>query len=88
MGVPIQEKWIDRHRHELSCGAALAVGGLLDFISGRIPRAPLWMRRLGVEWCYRLCREPRRMFRRYVLGNPLFLLRVMLRRGEGAAANR
>ena len=82
MGVPKQEKWIARHRHELVCGAALAVGGLLDFVSERIPRAPLWMRRMGLEWCYRLYQEPRRMFRRYVIGNPLFLLRVIFRKGK------
>ena len=76
-GVPAQEKWIDAHRKELHCGAALAVGGLLDFVSGRIPRAPLWMRRAGIEWIYRLYQEPVRLFRRYVLGNPLFLFRVL-----------
>lgn len=80
MGVPKQEKWIARHRKELVCGVALAVGGLLDFVSERIPRAPLWMRKLSIEWCYRLYQEPRRMFRRYVLGNPLFLLRVLFRK--------
>ena len=80
MGVPKQEKWIARHLNELSCGAALAVGGLLDFVSERIPRAPVWMRRMGIEWCYRLYQEPRRMFRRYVLGNPLFLFRVIFRK--------
>ena len=58
----------------------MAVGGLLDFVSERIPRAPLWMRKLGIEWCYRLYQEPVRLFRRYVIGNPLFLLRVMFRK--------
>ncbi len=77
MGVPKQEKWIALHRKELVCGVALAVGGLLDFVSERIPRAPLWMRRMGIEWCYRLWQEPRRMFRRYVLGNPLFVFRIL-----------
>ena len=80
MGVPKQEKWIARHRNELVCGTTLAVGGLLDFVSERIPRAPMWMRRLGIEWCYRLYQEPRRMFRRYVIGNPLFVLRVIFRK--------
>ena len=75
-GVPKQEKWIAAHLGELRCGAVLAVGGLLDFVSGRIPRAPLWMRRLGIEWLYRLKCEPVRMFRRYVIGNPLFLMRL------------
>ena len=75
-GVPQQEKWIAAHLGELKCGCAIAVGGLLDFVSGRIPRAPLWMRRLGIEWLYRLRCEPVRMFRRYVIGNPLFLSRL------------
>lgn len=80
MGVPRQEKWIARHLSELNCGAVMAVGGLLDFVSERIPRAPLWMRKLGLEWCYRLYQEPVRLFRRYVIGNPLFLLRVVFRK--------
>lgn len=75
-GVPRQEKWIAAHLNELKCGSILAVGGLLDFVSGRIPRAPLWMRRMGIEWLYRLKCEPLRLFRRYVIGNPLFLLRL------------
>lgn len=76
-GVPLQEKWIAAHLAELDCACAIAVGGLFDFVSGRIPRAPAWMRRLGVEWTWRLLQEPRRMFRRYVFGNPLFIWRVM-----------
>ena len=75
-GVPGQELWIADHQHDLACRAAIAVGGLFDFVSGRIPRAPKWMRRLGVEWAFRLYQEPVRLFRRYVIGNPLFLLRV------------
>ena len=75
-GVPLQEKWIAAHRDALPCGAILAVGGLFDFVSGRIPRAPRWMRRLGIEWVYRLRQEPTRLFARYVLGNPFFLWRL------------
>lgn len=80
-GVPLQEKWIAAHRDALACRAAMAVGGLFDFVSGRIPRAPAWMRRLGVEWIFRLYQEPVRLFRRYVLGNPLFLWRLARQRG-------
>ena len=76
LGVPLQEKWIARNLARLDCGAVIAVGGLLDFVSGRIPRAPAWMRRLGIEWFYRFLQEPRRMFRRYIIGNPLFLWRL------------
>ena len=75
-GVPGQELWIADHREELACRAAIAVGGLFDFVSGRIPRAPKWMRRCGIEWTFRLYQEPGRMFRRYVVGNPLFLWRI------------
>ena len=89
LGVPMQEKWIDAHMDELGgIGSVLAVGGLLDFLSGRIPRAPKWVRRASLEWAWRLAMEPRRMFRRYVIGNWLFLHRVALekkRRKSGRA---
>ena len=89
MGVPRQEEWIVGHRAQLSCGVAIGVGGLFDFASGRIPRAPLWMRKLRIEWTYRLYNEPVRLFRRYIIGNPLFILRVIFcgskaRHGEDA----
>lgn len=77
LGVPKQEKWMAAHLHELRCGAVIGVGGLLDFMSGRIPRAPHWLRRLGLEWSWRLAMEPARLFRRYVIGNPLFVCRVV-----------
>ncbi|HEX9166933.1 MAG TPA: WecB/TagA/CpsF family glycosyltransferase, partial [Gemmatimonadales bacterium] len=76
MGVPRQDVWL---AHNLAaCGATvgIGVGGLFDFYSGRIPRAPLWMRRAGLEWVYRLYQEPRRMWRRYLIGNVVFLARV------------
>jgi N-acetylglucosaminyldiphosphoundecaprenol N-acetyl-beta-D-mannosaminyltransferase len=73
LGVPGQEKWLDRNREALKVGAALAVGGLFDFYSGSIPRAPLWLRELGMEWTFRLYQEPLRLWRRYVLGNVVFL---------------
>lgn len=76
MGVPTQELWLDRSRSALSPGVLMGVGGLFDFYSGRIPRAPLWLREIGMEWVWRLVQEPRRMWRRYIIGNPLFLFRV------------
>ncbi|MEO0423772.1 MAG: WecB/TagA/CpsF family glycosyltransferase, partial [Pseudomonadota bacterium] len=72
-GVPHQDEWLARHHAHLSVGAALGVGGLFDFYSGRIPRAPRWLRELGGEWLFRLYQEPMRLFRRYVVGNPAFL---------------
>lgn len=80
MGVPRQERWIAENLSERHCTLALGVGALLDFMSGSIPRAPLQMRRLGLEWLFRLSVEPMRLWRRYIVGNPLFLMRVLGRR--------
>ena len=76
-GAPLQEKWISLHRHELKPDVLMGVGGLFDFYSGTISRAPDWIREIGLEWIYRMLQEPGRMWRRYVVGNPLFLYRVM-----------
>lgn len=77
MGVPRQEFWISENVTADHCTLAIGVGALFDFLSGQVPRAPLWMRRLRIEWVHRLVLEPGRMWRRYVLGNPLFLFRVL-----------
>ena len=78
LGVPKQEAWIRNNLEKLPGCVAIGVGGLLDFVSGRIPRAPLWMRKLNIEWCFRLYCEPVRLFKRYIIGNPLFIARVLL----------
>jgi exopolysaccharide biosynthesis WecB/TagA/CpsF family protein len=80
LGVPRQEMWIDRNITSQHCTMPIAVGALLDFLSGNIPRAPLWLRRMRLEWVYRLWIEPARMWRRYILGNPVFLARVAAQR--------
>jgi N-acetylglucosaminyldiphosphoundecaprenol N-acetyl-beta-D-mannosaminyltransferase len=72
-GAPAQDLWIWRNRGRLTARAAMGVGGTLDFIAGRIPRAPLWMQRAGLEWLYRLAREPRRIRRQAVLVQFLWL---------------
>ena len=77
MGAPHQDLWIRRHRAELDVPVVMAVGRLFDFYSGRIPRAPAWMRASGLEWVYRLYREPTRMWRRYLVGNVTFLARAL-----------
>lgn len=77
MGAPRQELWLAEHRAQLSPAVCMGVGGLFDFYSGRIPRAPLWMREIGLEWCWRLLQEPTRMWKRYIVGNPLFLYRIL-----------
>lgn len=78
MGVPLQELWIKDAKNELSSVKLCVAGGaILDFISGTIPRAPLWMRKLNLEWFYRLILEPDRMWRRYVLGNFKFFANIL-----------
>jgi N-acetylglucosaminyldiphosphoundecaprenol N-acetyl-beta-D-mannosaminyltransferase len=77
-GVPTQECWIDEHAGELAVPVVLGVGALLDFYSGRMRRAPRLVRELRSEWLYRLMLEPRRLSRRYLLGNPAFIARALL----------
>lgn len=78
MGVPLQEKWIARNRHRLDVPVVMGVGGLFDYYSGRIPRAPQVVRTCKSEWIWRLAMEPRRMAMRYTWGNALFLGHVVL----------
>lgn len=77
MGVPRQELWIARNLGPEHCTLPIAVGALLDFLSGSVPRAPAWMRQFRLEWLFRLIIEPGRLWRRYIVGNPLFLFRVL-----------
>lgn len=79
MGNPIQEKWIHRNAPRLKCDLCIGVGGLFDHLSGRLRRAPLWMRRCGVEWVHILISQPHK-WRRYLVGNPLFLARALVDR--------
>ncbi len=76
LGVPHQDLWLARNRRTLLPPVRLGVGGLFDFFSGRVPRAPKILRDHGLEWIWRLCQEPRRMWRRYLLGNLIFGLRT------------
>lgn len=80
LGVPMQEIWITEHFDELNVPVCLAVGALFDFLSNSVRRAPKLFRRMGLEWVYRLAREPRRLWRRYLLGNVSFLSRVFAAR--------
>jgi N-acetylglucosaminyldiphosphoundecaprenol N-acetyl-beta-D-mannosaminyltransferase len=75
-GVPRQEQWIAKWKETSGAKVSIGVGGLFDFYSGRIPRAPIWMRELGMEWFYRFIQEPGRMWKRYFIGNAIFLFRV------------
>jgi N-acetylglucosaminyldiphosphoundecaprenol N-acetyl-beta-D-mannosaminyltransferase len=77
MGTPNQERWMAANRHRLEAPVLIGVGAAFDFHSGWVPQAPLWMRRSGLEWLFRLSHEPRRLWKRYLLGNPLFILKVL-----------
>jgi len=77
-GAPLQEEWIDIHSEYITAPVVVGVGGLFDFYSGNTLRAPIWMREIGLEWIYRLMQEPKRMWKRYIVGNPLFLIRTYL----------
>jgi exopolysaccharide biosynthesis WecB/TagA/CpsF family protein len=77
MGVPRQEQFASRVLVSGTCTVPIAVGALFDLHTGIIPRAPEWMRSTRTEWVFRLWKEPRRLWRRYIMGNPLFLLRVI-----------
>src|SRR5690606_19720239 len=77
MGVPRQEIWIMEHAARIEIPVVLGVGALLDFVAGRVPRAPASVRRLRLEWLFRLLVGPRRLFGRYVIGTPVFLSRAL-----------
>lgn len=77
MGTPTQERWIERHAPDLEVPVIWAVGALFDFVSGRLRRGPRLLTEHGCEWLCRLAVEPRKLWRRYLVGNPLFFLRVV-----------
>lgn len=75
-GNPLQELWIDANLAHLDVRLAVGVGALFDFLAGRVVRAPRWIRKMRGEWVYRLWLEPKRLWRRYIVGNVLFVWRV------------
>ena len=84
LGCPKQEQWMAEMQDRLQAKAVLAVGQALDILAGRTKRAPALLRNHGGEWAYRLCKEPRRLWKRYMVTNSLFvlfLLRARLERG-------
>ncbi|WP_185984839.1 WecB/TagA/CpsF family glycosyltransferase [Aureimonas mangrovi] len=82
MGVPAQERFIAEKLADGDARLAIGVGALFDFVAGRVPRAPEAWRRARLEWAYRLSREPRRLARRYLLGNPVFIAHALRQRRE------
>ena len=72
LGCPKQEKWMHAQRRLLKC-TQIGVGAAFDYIANVVPSSPLWIHRCGLEWAYRLCREPRRLWKRYLVTNTMFL---------------
>jgi N-acetylglucosaminyldiphosphoundecaprenol N-acetyl-beta-D-mannosaminyltransferase len=78
LGTPKQDYWVARHRPLLTAPVLIAVGAAFDFHAGLLRQAPRWMQRSGLEWLFRLLQEPRRLAYRYLVYNPLFVMRVAM----------
>jgi N-acetylglucosaminyldiphosphoundecaprenol N-acetyl-beta-D-mannosaminyltransferase len=85
LGAPKQELWCARVLDAVRPAVAIGIGASLDFVAGHVRRAPSWMSRAGLEWLYRLAQEPRRLWRRYLIRDPAFVLIILrtLRRPRG-----
>ena len=79
-GMPLQEQWLMRNWERIEANVALTGGAVFDYVSGQLRRGPRWMTDHNMEWLARLIIEPRRLWRRYLIGNPLFLWRVLKQR--------
>ena len=79
LSTPKQERWMAAHRDRLQAAALLGVGAAFDMHAGLLPQAPAWMQRRGLEWAYRLAKEPRRLWKRYLGNNPRFVLAIARR---------
>ncbi len=80
LGAPKQEKWIKKHRQELKVDVATGQGGTYDYEAGRIKRAPIWIQKIGMEWFWRLLKEPKRIKRQMVL--PVYLVKLVLKKDK------
>lgn len=79
LSTPKQERWMAAHVDRVNAPALLGVGAAFDIHAGVLPQAPQWMQQRGLEWVYRLAREPRRLWRRYLRNNPVFVYKIMRR---------
>ncbi len=79
-GMPLQEKWLRENQHLLRANVILTGGAVFDYVSGELKRGPQYLTNHGFEWLARLLIEPKRLWKRYVIGNPLFLWRVLMHR--------
>lgn len=79
LSTPKQERWMASHVGRVPAAALIGVGAAFDIIAGNVPQAPVWMQQRGLEWLFRLSREPRRLWRRYLRNNPRFVYEVLRR---------
>ncbi len=87
MGMPLQEQWILMHRDRLPACLIFNAGSCFEYVAGVKKRCPTWMGSMGLEWLYRLVQEPRRLWRRYLIGNPLFVARILVERFRPKRSN-
>ncbi len=85
MGNPLQERWILENMPRLQTKLCLGIGGLFDYWAGNVSRAPAWIRRAGHEWLWRLFQQPKDKAKRYLIGNPLYMLRMFMHKKRDAA---
>lgn len=77
LGAPRQEMWISKYMPYLKTNINIGVGATLDFMAGSVKRAPVYLQKLGLEWFYRLCSEPKRMFKRYIINDSYFIILII-----------
>lgn len=79
-GMPMQERWLMENWDQIEANVVITAGAILDYVSGTLRRGPKWMTDHGFEWLARMIIEPRRLWKRYIIGNPLFVWRVLKQR--------
>ncbi|MAT15586.1 MAG: hypothetical protein CMJ46_09995 [Planctomyces sp.] len=87
MGNPLQERWIEQYKDQLDTRVCMGIGGLYDYWADNVSRAPLWIRRAGCEWVWRILQQPRDKFTRYFIGNPVYLMNIYREHQERKRTN-
>lgn len=77
MGMPVQETWIQKNQEKIDANVIIPCGAVIDRLAGLVSKPPVWISNAGLEWLYRLIKEPKRLASRYILGNPLFLFHIL-----------
>lgn len=76
-GCPIQEKWVNENIDKINANVFITCGGLFDYYAENVKRAPIWMQKSGLEWLFRLIQEPKRLYKRYILGNLKYIVYIL-----------